>query len=106
MGGRNKREEGKLEEEWRERGSKTVTFFSNSECHANNQRMELECHQSTMTSTKKQEEIRKSFMYNFEILEFILTELQMIFYESFNLASIPDGLSAMKLLTVLFSMCE
>ena len=45
-------------------------------------------------------------MYNFEILEFILTELQMIFYESFNLASIPDGLSAMKLLTVLFSMCE
>ena len=35
-----------------------------------------------------------------------MTELKMILSESFNLASSPDGLPVMKLLTALFSLCE
>lgn len=83
-----------------------IQLLLHSELHKNNQRMELERLQSTMTTTERQEEKRESFKYNVGILEFVLEEMEMILADSFNLASIPDGPSAMKLLAALFSMCE
>ena len=59
-----------------------------------------------MTSSERCDEKRKSFMYNIRIVEFVLMETGMILSDSFNLASSPDGLSALKLLTALFSLCE
>ena len=45
-------------------------------------------------------------MCNIRIMKFVLMEMGMILSDSFNLASSPDGLSALILLTALFSLFE
>ena len=57
-------------------------------------------------ATQFKEERRKYFLYNIEILELVLSEMQMNSSDFFKFASSRDGQSTMKLLAALFSMCD